>query len=117
MGTLIVDDSETIGPDFTMRFFAPKDDDDAPAPAKGKDYSAELADAVYDVIAALPDHTVASMELLYAEMRKAGHQFRQAAVRDAVADLRVAKRVTEVDGKRGAKGYRAVLTPAQDRPE
>lgn len=117
MGTLIVDDSETIGPDFTMRFFAPKDDDDAPAPAKGKDYSAELGDAVYDVIAALPDQTVASMELLYAEMRKAGHQFRQAAVRDAVADLRVAKRVTEVDGKRGAKGYRAVLTSAQDHPE
>ena len=30
MGTFVVDDSETFGPDFAMLFFAPKDDDDSP---------------------------------------------------------------------------------------
>ena len=72
MGTFVVDDSETFGPDFAMRFFAPKDDD---KPADN-DPAAELADIVYDVIAALPDRTVSSLRMLFAEMRKAGHQLR-----------------------------------------
>lgn len=110
IGTLIVDDSETIGPDFTMRFFAPKDDDKP----TDNDPAAEVADIVYDVIAELPDHQVASMDLLYAEMRKAGHQFRDRAVREAIADLAVHMRVTEKPGKRGAKGYEAVLTSARE---
>jgi hypothetical protein len=108
MGMLVVDDSESYGPDFAMLFFAPRDadksaDDD---PAVGP------ADIVYDVIAALPDHKVASMDLLYAEIRKAGYQIRDRAVRDAVADLIVDERVTEQPGKRGAKGYRTIPTSA-----
>ena len=71
---------------------------------------AELADIVHDVIAALPDHTVASVRMLFAEMRKAGHPFPDTSVRDALDDLLVAGRLIEVPGKRGAKGYRAVLT-------
>jgi hypothetical protein len=109
MGTFVVDDSQMYGPDFAVKFFAPKDDDDAEA----GDPAAELANTVYDVIAALPDSTVSSMQLLFAEMRKAGHPARQCDVRDAVADLTVAGRVIEISGKRGAKGFGAVLTSSQ----
>ena len=91
-----------------MRFFAPKDDDQ---PA---DEAAGLADTVYDVIAALPDHAVTSSRMLFAEIRKAGHQLRDAHVRDAVDDLIVIGRLIEVSGKRGAKGYRAVSTASQE---
>lgn len=108
MGTFVVDDSETFGPDFAVRFFAPKDDDQ---PA---DEAAGLADTVYDVIAALPDHAVTSSRMLFAEIRKAGHQLRDAHVRDAVDDLIVIGRLIEVSGKRGAKGYRAVSTASQE---
>jgi hypothetical protein len=110
MGVLVVDDSETVGPNFSMRFFAPKDNDDPPA----DDQDAGLADTVYDVIAALPDHAVTSSRMLFAEIRKAGHQLRDAHVRHAVDDLIVIGRLTEVSGKRGAKGYRAVSTASQD---
>ena len=75
---------------------------------------AELADIVHDVITALPDHTVASARMLFAEMRKAGQPFRDTSIRSAVDDLLVAGRLTEVAGKRGAKGYRAVLTASQE---
>lgn len=78
------------------------------------DPAAEVADIVYSVIAALPDRQVASMDLLYAEIRKAGHQMRDRAVREAVADLAVNMRVTEKPGKRGAKGYQAVPTSARE---
>ena len=69
MGTFVVDDSETVGPDFAMRFFAPKDDDDSPPRSTRL---AELADTVHDVIAALPEHTVSSTRMLFAEMRRSG---------------------------------------------
>jgi hypothetical protein len=108
MGTLFVDDSQTFGPDFSMRFSAPKDDDN-PSPVNGS----TLVDDVHDVIAALPGRTVPSAKRLYAEMRKAGHQVRENAIRDAIEDLTVADRLIEVLGKRGAKGYQAVLTSAQ----
>jgi hypothetical protein len=104
MGTLVVDDTGV--PDF-IDFFAPKDDENAPVS------SVELADIVYDVIAALPDHKVMSTDLLFAEMRKAGQNFRHTAIRARVADLIVAGRLVELLGKRGAKGYAAVLTSSQ----
>lgn len=111
IGTFVVDDSETVGPDFTMRFFAPKDDEDK----SGQVFKlAEVADIVHDVITALPDHTVASARMLFAEMRKAGQPFRDTSIRAAVDDLVVAGRLTEVFGRRGAKGYRAVLTASQE---
>jgi hypothetical protein len=107
MGTFVVDDSETFGPDFAMRFFAPKDDEDK---AADNDPNAGLADIMYDVVAALPDHAVTSERMLFAEMRKAGHQFTNTKVKDALDDLIVAGRLTEVPGKRGANGYQAVVT-------
>jgi hypothetical protein len=110
IGTFVVDDSQMFDPDFSTRFFAPKDDDQ---PADN-DPAAELADTVHDLIAALPDHTVTSSRLLFAEIRRAGHQIRDDTVRDAVADLVVAGRLTEVTGSRGARGYRAVSTASQE---
>jgi hypothetical protein len=65
MGALMVDDM-TCGPDFVMRFFAPKDDDDDNPVGKQTVTSAELADIVHSVIAAHPDHTVESLRKLYA---------------------------------------------------
>jgi AAA domain len=72
-----------------------------------RDAAVALANAVHEVIDALPDHTVASITLLYAHMRRAGHQVRNEAIREAVADLLVAdpRRLVEIPGKRNAKGY------------
>jgi hypothetical protein len=111
IGTLVVDDSETFGPDFAMRFFAPKDDDQ---PSVDDDMATGLADTIHGVIAALPEHTVGSLRRLFAELRKAGHRVREGVVRDAVDDLVVADRLIEVTGPRGAQGYQAVMTAAQE---
>nr|WP_237072117.1 hypothetical protein [Mycobacterium avium] len=107
MGTLVVDDSQAFGPDFTMRFFAPRDDD-----VPESDPNAELADAVFRVVAAAPDHAVGSMRLLFAELRNVDIQFRDDDVRDVVDDLVVSGRLVEISGKRGAKGFRAVVEDA-----
>ncbi|OBG76249.1 MULTISPECIES: hypothetical protein [unclassified Mycobacterium] len=107
VGSLVVDDSQTFGPDFVMRFYAPRDDESQPVE---DDPGGELANAVHDVICALPDHEVGSMRLLLAELRKAGHGFRHAAVREAVDDLIVAGLVTEIQGPRNGKRYRAAPT-------
>ena len=114
LGTLVIDDA-TCGPDFLMRFYAPKGDDgeDGPA-ADAVSWGAELGGHVYDAISALPEQTVASMTLLYAELRNAGRQVRDRHVRDAVADLIVTGRLVEVSGRRGAKGYRTIPTPARE---
>jgi hypothetical protein len=53
-GTLIVDDSQALSPDFSLRLFAPKAGEDVP----DNDPAAELADTVHDVIAGRPDHAV-----------------------------------------------------------
>jgi hypothetical protein len=112
-GTLVVDDSPLSGPDF-LTFIAPEDDE---ASAPKRDPAAELADIVHQVIGALPKSTVGSMRLLFAELRKDGHKFTDAAVRDAVADLMVSGLLAEVAGRRGARGYRTVLTAADAKGE
>jgi Bifunctional DNA primase/polymerase, N-terminal len=116
MGTLVIDDG-TEGPDFFWRLFAPNDDDGDDRPAGVTVTPAELAEAMYHVIAALPNHTAESARKLHAEMRKAGHKFRESAYRTAVDDLIVAGRVVEVQGKRGAAAYSAVVTAAQEKSE
>lgn len=103
LGTLVVDDSPQGGPDF-LTLYAPKADE-----VPDHNPAAQLAETVHGVIAALPDHTIGSMRLLFAEIRKAGHPIRDNDVRDAVDDLVVSRRLTEVSGRRGAKGYTAVL--------
>jgi hypothetical protein len=109
MGVLVVDDSQTLKP-FEMPFYAPKDDDEQPASLTVS--PTELGDAMHEVIALLPDQTAWSSRKLYAAMRTAGHNFREAAYRSTVDDLIAAGRVVEVPGKRGATGYRAVVTTA-----
>lgn len=111
-GTLVVDASDE-GPDF-LTFWAPKDAADPVGPGdKLTVTSNELADLVYEVLAALPDRTVRSQRELFALMRTSGHPFREGAMRGAVDDLIVTGRLIEVPGKRGARGYRAVLTAAR----
>ena len=107
-GTLVIDDSDRFKP-FEMPFYAPKDANDNSAALP----TSQLADTVWSLIAALPERTVGSMRLLLAELRTAGHQVTDAKVRDSVADLMVAKRLAEVFGKRGAKGYRAISTASE----
>jgi hypothetical protein len=102
-GSLIVDDGPTSGPDF-LGFYAPRDDDEP----KSGDPAADQAAAVLSVIDGLPNNSVASMRLLYAEMRKAGHNLRDGNVRGAVDDLLVAGQLTEIPGKRGARGYKSL---------
>ena len=72
---------------------------------------------MHDVIAALPDRTVTSARMLFAEIRKAGHRFTDNKVRCAVDDLLVADRIVEVPGQRGAKGYQAVTTASTTASE
>lgn len=111
MGVLVVDDM-TGGPDFLLELYAPREDEDN---ATGQTTTlAELGDIVHQVIAALPDHTVDSLRKLYAAMRQAEQPFREQSIRMAVDDLVVAGRLAEVPGKRGATGYRAVLTAARE---
>lgn len=103
-GTLVVDADLASSADFRLGLYPPADDD---APKSGNT-AADNADAVHAVIDGLPKNTVASMRLLYAEMRKAGHTLRDSAIRSAVDDLIVDGRVLEVPGRRGARGYKTV---------
>ena len=110
IGTLVVDDSETRGPDFTLMFFAPKQPEpDAPK----DDPAAEVADAIHKVVDALPDRRVDTRDLLYAAMRRAGHKFRNEAMRAMIADLMLDGRFTEITKGR-ARGYQAVPYPSQE---
>jgi hypothetical protein len=108
MGTLVVDDADPFAP-LSMAFYAPRDD----SPEEARDPAAQLADTVYDVIAASANRTVKSQRELCALLRATGAQFRTTTVRDAVDDLVVARRLIEVPGKRNGKGYRAVSTASQ----
>ncbi len=110
IGTLVVDAEPMAGPDF-LTFYAPKQDDPA---SDGSGGSGErLADIVADLITGMPDGKVDSFRLLLAELRKAGHQFRDVAVRDAIDDLIVAGRLQEFQGKRGARGLGTVSTASE----
>jgi len=111
LGTMVVDDSPQAGPNF-LTLYAPKSTPgEVSGPVRGP--TSELGDIVFDVIAALPDQSVKSTDLLYAAVRAAGHQYMDKAIRDAAADLMIADRLVEVSGKRGAKGYQvAATTPA-----
>jgi hypothetical protein len=112
-GTLVVDDSDEFRP-FEMPFYAPKDGDVKDDEPKQTATSEELGETVWRVIAALPDGTVGSKNLLFAEMRRVGERWRERSVRSVVDDLVLAGRLTEVPGKRGATAYRAELTSAAE---
>lgn len=109
VGELIVDDTRTHVNYLDLAILAPAEEKATLDDGHGD----QLADAVHQVITGLPDGAVGSERALFAEMRKAGWQVRESAIRDAVDDLIVAHRLAETTGKRGAKGYR-VVTAAQD---
>lgn len=111
MGELVVDDTRSSVSYLDLQVFAPNPDDHDPAVAL------PLAEQVHAVVSNLPDMTVASMRVLFAEMRKAGHEAREAAIRSGVDDLLVSGRLVEHPGPRNAKGYRAVPTAAHDQEE
>lgn len=106
IGTLVADDADTFEP-FSLCLYAPKDDGDD---GGGK---AELKEAVFDVMVAAPERFIESKTRLDECLRDAGHKFRPADRDAAIEDLILANRVEEVDGPRGAKGYRA-LTSSRD---
>ena len=108
MGTLVGDASDPFEP-FSLMFYAPKPDDEA---ASATSEAEVLAEAVWGVIAEMPERTAGSLRALYAEMRSAGHQFTEEKAHDAVDDLVAHGRLREVPGKRGAQGFQAVLTAA-----
>jgi hypothetical protein len=115
IGVLAVDDM-TRGPDFLMRLWAPNNDNDDQA-AGLTVTSAELADAMYEVVAALPGRAVESFNKLCAQMRAVGHNFRRTVFKDIADDLVVAGRFVETPGKRGAVGYHAAATGSQEENE
>jgi hypothetical protein len=80
MGMLAIDDGIT-GPDFQMRFYAPKEGTTESAAAK--DPIIELADALYAMVALLPEQQVESTGMLIAETRKAGIKARNTDIRAA----------------------------------
>ncbi|OBG42691.1 hypothetical protein A5672_10935 [Mycobacterium alsense] len=114
VGTLVGDDSDQFAP-FSLMFYAPRagdqpdDGQDGPA-ATGVD--SQLAEDVWEVIAAQPDRTVGSLRKLYAQMRKAGKQFTESEARTAVEDLVADDRLAEVRGRGGAQGYQAIVSSA-----
>jgi hypothetical protein len=109
IGTLIGDGSDPFSP-FSLMFYPPKPDDQ---PTTAKSEADEIAETVWQVITALPDRTAGSLRALYAQMRKAGHQFTEEKAHDAVDDLIADGRLREVPGKRGAQGFQAVTTAAE----
>lgn len=110
MGEMIVDDTRTHVSYLDLAILPPAD----PKPTEDDaERGAQLADAILDVIGAQPDRHVGSERTLFALMRKAGWQVRDAVVRAALDDLIVDGRLAETAGKRGAKGFRA--TAAQDQ--
>lgn len=103
-GTLVVDATDT-SPDFLV-LYAPKDDD-----GHQPESPDQTADDVWAVIAAQPDQTVASERTLLALLKASGIGMRKSSVQEVVDDLLVrpvGRRVIEVSGSRGAKGYQAI---------
>ncbi len=113
-GTLVVDNSSTAGPDL-LEFFAPKpkDTDDTDK----RDPAADLADTIHALITAQPDNTVKSSRQLFALLRQDGHAVRDANARNALDDLLVARRITEVPGRAGSKGYRVAESASRGSSE
>ena len=113
IGVLAVDATGN-SPEF-LTFWPPRADDgvDGSDAVKAKWSLPEIGEMIYDIVAAEPDATVPSRKTLFDKMRAAGNLFRDEAMRDAAGILVVTGRLVEVPGRRGATGYRAVLTSSQ----
>lgn len=119
LGELIVDDTQRWSADLTLRFHAPNDDaiagetpDQPHDPTPGN----PVADEVHAALTLADGQHVTSERKLLAAVRAAGYTHRDSAVRAAIEDLLLEHppRVREISGPRGAKGYQALPTAAQD---
>lgn len=111
VGELIVDDTRTHVSYLDLTILAPAED--KPTSPDGDGQGDELADAIHQVINALPGAAIGSERALFAEMRKAGWKVDDYRIRQAVDDLIAHRRLEEFDGPRRAKGYR-VLTAVEN---
>ncbi|MEU5939396.1 DnaB-like helicase N-terminal domain-containing protein [Micromonospora sp. NPDC047548] len=112
MGEMIVDDTRTHVSYLDLAILPPAEPTEPTE--QDTERGAQLADAILTVIGAQPDQHVSSERTLFAVLRAAGWQVRDAVVKDTVDDLIVGGRLAETIGRRGAKGYRVVATAAQD---
>lgn len=112
VGVLTVD-ATGGSPDFLVMWAPKAESGNGAGPDAGKATWTlnEIADMVYDTVAATG--SVDSRRTLVAKMRQAGHMFRDQAIRDAADILVVSGRLEEVPGRRGAIGYRAVVTASR----
>jgi DnaB-like helicase N terminal domain len=114
MGMLSIDDAVN-GPDFLMRFHAPKAHGASAAPAD--DPIIALADLIYAMVALLPDQEVESTNILIAEARKAGIKARNTDIGAAADYLVVTNRFEAMAGKNRKRGFRAVGSSSQGSSE
>lgn len=103
LGVLAVDDSQEYSPNLSVRFFAPSDDEAAPAAAGTTATINEVEQHVLDTIAGIitagHDPTVRRI--------RAAADFRAASIDRALERLVLDGRLTEHEGKRGAR----IFTP------
>jgi len=112
LGVLSVD-ATGGSPDF-LCFWPPKDDDTCGVDGVKKGWSTlEIAEMIYEIVAAEPDGAVKSRRDLFGKMRQAGNAFRNEVMRDAADILVVSGRLAEIPGRRGATGYRVVSTASR----
>lgn len=102
IGVLTVD-ATGDSPDF-LTFHPPREKD-----AQESGVGPTLADEIYRVLVALPDHTAKSGRDLRAAMRDAGLKFSTDSALAAFDDLVFQGRVKEIPGRHKAIGYRAVV--------
>lgn len=102
IGVLTVD-ATGDSPDF-LTFYPPREKE-----AQESGAGPTLADEIYRVLVALPDHTAKSGRDLRAAMRDAGLKFSTDSALAAFDDLVFQGRVKEIPGRHKAVGYRAVV--------
>jgi DnaB-like helicase N terminal domain len=113
MGMLVIDDAVN-GPDFLMRFYAPKE---GATEAATDDPIIVLADVIYVMVASLADQQVDSTSMLIAETRKAGIKARNTDISAAADYLVATNRFESVAGKNRKHGFRAVGSSSQESSE
>lgn len=85
MGTLVVDDSQSNGPDFIASLYAPKPDDGPPVDSD--DPVAMAMPVLYELVLGKPDRRIGSKNKLVAAAQNAGHKIRRSVVYDAANRL------------------------------
>ena len=113
-GTLVIDNAEFFGqPRFEFGLHAPSEEDAASPDGQEADGSSDfLANAIYHIVQAQPNHTVESQRMLFACLRQSVGGFTNTDARKALDDLVYSQppRLIEFEGRKRAKGYQAVVS-------